>query len=148
MRASAKSLIIEDARVKKLPADSRLPENRCQCWTVSFSLQVRLYSYAEGVQKQLLFRAFSSPARCCQWTPDGRTLLVGFADGVLRVLARTPDAWRLVQVVKPHTVSFFASPLGHFTGLQTFATSVRFSIPIGHIDQERNLFCVIQQSSF
>jgi|AntAceMinimDraft_5_1070358.scaffolds.fasta_scaffold100825_1 WD40 repeat protein len=34
--------------------------------------------------------------------PSGRTALVGFADGVVRVVLRCADAWKLVDCIKPH----------------------------------------------
>ncbi len=51
---------------------------------------------------------FSAPGSCILWAPlsvdeDGRTVAVGFADGVLRVLIRCKDAFKVIHVSKPST---------------------------------------------
>eukprot|EP00899_Mesostigma_viride_P010867 jgi/Mesvir1/19782/Mv13079-RA.2 len=70
---------------------------------------VRLTAYRE--RKTLFNRRFpcGAPggATCLLWLPRmfdpfARTVAAGFADGVLRVMLRCMDQWKLVHVVKPH----------------------------------------------
>lgn len=80
---------------------------------------IRLWDY---VGKRLLMKeAFASAATRLLWAPpsvdaEQKSLVVGFADGTVRVLARCIDAFKLTAAFKPHTgaVSVVAySPSGH-----------------------------------
>ena len=58
---------------------------------------------------------FRSPAAatCLTWAaravdPEGRTICVGYADGVLRILARCKDGLQLKSALKPHPVALSA----------------------------------------
>lgn len=35
--------------------------------------------------------------------PTSRTVLVGFADGVIRALLQCSDGWKVTAIFKPHT---------------------------------------------
>jgi WD40 repeat protein len=66
---------------------------------------VRLWDYV--ARKQLFHARFSAAGHCVRWAPltacpKGRTLAVGFADGVVRVLYRLPDKWKRLYSFKPH----------------------------------------------
>lgn len=56
----------------------------------------------------LYFSLFPFPATTLLWSPlavdpDGRTVLVGFEDGVIRLLLRCKDAFKVIHVSKPHS---------------------------------------------
>jgi WD40 repeat protein len=67
---------------------------------------VRCWDY---VDKKELFRTkYPCGASCMIWAPpnidnSAKTIVVGFENGVIRVLLRTPTAWKMLHVLKPHT---------------------------------------------
>jgi WD40 repeat protein len=66
---------------------------------------VRLFSYA--ARRQLFSTVFAAPATFLAVAPlhvdrAGRAAVVGFDDGVVRVLRRCADSWKLIGCVKPH----------------------------------------------
>eukprot|EP01012_Entosiphon_sulcatum_P026263 TRINITY_DN3167_c0_g1_i1.p1 TRINITY_DN3167_c0_g1~~TRINITY_DN3167_c0_g1_i1.p1 ORF type:complete len:1748 (+),score=500.61 TRINITY_DN3167_c0_g1_i1:141-5384(+) len=67
---------------------------------------VRLFDYVAG--REIFHSRFSAGTSCLYYfplhlDPEGRTFVVGFANGVVRVLRRCADAFSLVAVMKPHT---------------------------------------------
>eukprot|EP00958_Prasinococcus_capsulatus_P003259 scaffold302_cov397-Prasinococcus_capsulatus_cf.AAC.7 len=67
---------------------------------------IRLIDYRAG--RIVYKRTFNAPATSVLWLPSeddpyARTVLAGFADGVIRTLLRCSDAWKLTKVMKPHT---------------------------------------------
>jgi WD40 repeat protein len=67
---------------------------------------VRMWD-ARSSQSSLAIGRFNSAATSLEWVPStvdptGRTVAVGFADGVLRVLERCVDGLSLSTVSKPH----------------------------------------------
>jgi WD40 repeat protein len=67
---------------------------------------VRCWDY---VDKKELFRTkYPCGASCMIWAPlnidnSAKTIVVGFNNGVIRVLLRTPTTWKMLRVMKPHT---------------------------------------------
>ncbi|CAK8998816.1 Cilia- and flagella-associated protein 44 (WD repeat-containing protein 52) [Durusdinium trenchii] len=69
---------------------------------------VRLWNYV--ARKEIFKHHFSSPATCAVWAPPavdatGRTVLVGFQDGVVRVLRRCEHDFKLCKAFKPHNAA-------------------------------------------
>ena len=67
---------------------------------------IRCWDVLQG--EQLYSRAFNAPATSLLWAPasvdeEQRILLVGFGDGVVRVVKRYKDAFKLHHTFKPHT---------------------------------------------
>jgi WD40 repeat protein len=67
---------------------------------------VRCWDYV--ARRQLYSMRFNCPASCLRWAPTttcpkGRTVAVGFSDGVVRVLYRLPEGWKRVSTFKPHS---------------------------------------------
>ncbi|KAK9811670.1 hypothetical protein WJX72_008037 [[Myrmecia] bisecta] len=76
-----------------------------QAVTIGADGSVRLHDYRS--RKLLYKRTFNQAALClclvpASLDPSGRTLLVGFADGMLRCLLRCADDWKLAAACKPH----------------------------------------------
>ena len=66
---------------------------------------VRVFAYAE--KRELFAARFNAPATTMSCAPpaidpERRVVVVGFGDGVARVLLRCADAWKLIDAVKPH----------------------------------------------
>ena len=66
---------------------------------------VRLWDYVGGAE--IYATTFSAAATCACWCNTNleqraRTVAVGFADGVVRILARQGQAWRMLDALKPH----------------------------------------------
>lgn len=85
--------------------------------TVGADGTVRCWDYATG--KCLFSQPFAldsgerTAAQCVVWAPPsvdplGRTVVVGFADGVLRFLMRSTDKWLRLNIVKPHRTAIVA----------------------------------------
>ena len=69
---------------------------------------VRCWDYV--ARKQLFAASHDSPATSLCWVPASldpqcRTVVVGFADGIVRVLYRASTRWLRVQCFKPHNGS-------------------------------------------
>ena len=69
---------------------------------------VRCWDIAKA--EALFTKSFSSPACCMSWAPDAfdgerRCVLVGFQDGIVRVLQRFADSFRLHHTFKPHSAA-------------------------------------------
>ncbi|KAL0027158.1 hypothetical protein WJX79_011044 [Trebouxia sp. C0005] len=67
---------------------------------------VRLYDYRQ--KKELYKSGFGSPACSMLYLPTtldstARTVMVGFADGVVRALLMCSDAWKVTATFKPHS---------------------------------------------
>jgi WD40 repeat protein len=67
---------------------------------------VRCWDIAKA--EAITSKRFGAQALSMVWAPDtvdpdNRTLLVGFSDGVLRVLQRFADNMKLITVIKPHS---------------------------------------------
>ena len=78
------------------------------CATVGVDGALRLYDYR--AQRVLYSRQFAGEggASTLLWLPAGadasaRTVVSGFADGVVRTAVRCADGWKLACAVKPHT---------------------------------------------
>ena len=66
---------------------------------------IRCWDYVD--KKELYSTKFPCAASCAAWAPlsldqSAKTILVGFTNGVVRVLMRTATEWKLMQVLKPH----------------------------------------------
>jgi WD40 repeat protein len=66
---------------------------------------VRCLDYVD--RKTTFTERFSAPGNCLAFAPtkvdpDGRTIAVGFNDGVVRVLLRQATRWARSHVFKPH----------------------------------------------
>lgn len=80
---------------------------------------VRLYDYRKK-EAQMYSKRFYQPASCMMMLPEHvddsqRVVLVGFADGMVRVLLRGKSDWKLMGVMKPHkkaVTSIAVSPDG------------------------------------
>ncbi|CAM9470484.1 unnamed protein product [Choristocarpus tenellus] len=82
---------------------------------------VRIWDYL--TKRQLEVASFPRPATCLEWAhdrvdPNGQTVVVGFSDGVVRVLVRDHKAGvlRRAQTLKPHdgvVVAIAFSPCGN-----------------------------------
>ena len=74
--------------------------------------QLRAGSTAYREQKLLYKVGFSSPACSMLYLPialesTARTVLVGFADGVIRALLLCSDAWKVIATFRPHSGTAF-----------------------------------------
>lgn len=81
------------------------------CWR---TLQVRLYEFKKD--GEIFKRKFNGSCTVIMWLPlkvdpSGQSVVVGFRDGVIRVLTKTRNKWRLTLAVKPHKVRHFPSNL-------------------------------------
>ena len=68
---------------------------------------VRVYNYTQDTTKSLFEVSFAEPATVLASAPKsvdptGRIVIVGFADGVVRVLLRCLDGFKTLWVGKPH----------------------------------------------
>lgn len=74
--------------------------------SISGAIQVRLYNFKGRTEE--FKRRFSVACTTILWLPlvvdpSGQSLVVGFADGIIRVLQKTAEKkWRLSVAVKPH----------------------------------------------
>ena len=73
--------------------------------TIGADGTVRVFAYAE--RREVFQSRFSAPATALHRASlkideSGRTFVVGFEDGVVRVVLRCADRWKLVGCVKPH----------------------------------------------
>ena len=83
------------------------PFNHC-CATAGSDGTVRLWDYV--AKQTLCTHRSASGATCLTWgaraiDPEGRTIAVGYADGVVRVLTRCKDGLQLRAALKPHAVA-------------------------------------------
>jgi WD40 repeat protein len=67
---------------------------------------VRLHDMDD--QKTLYAQSFPQPCTFLQWAPpvvdqNATSVVVGFKDGVVRILQQLRDCWHLQHVIKPHT---------------------------------------------
>lgn len=75
-------------------------------FTCGADATVRCWDYVD--QKQIAMTSFNASATSLVWAntqvdPNGRTVAVGFANGVVRVLMRGSEDIPLLHVFKPHT---------------------------------------------
>ena len=82
------------------------PFNHC-CATAGEDGTVRLWDYIAKVP--ICTHRSPSGALCLTWAgrsvdPEGRTIATGYADGVVRILARCKDGLQLKTAFKPHNV--------------------------------------------
>ena len=68
---------------------------------------VRVYNYTQNTTKSLFEVSFPTPATVISGVPksvdpSGRIVVVGFEDGVVRVLLRCLDGFKILYVGKPH----------------------------------------------
>jgi len=73
---------------------------------------VRLHNIDD--KHTLYSHSFPQPCTCLQWAPpvvdqSATTVIVGFKDGVVRILQQLRDCWHLQHVIKPHTQSVTAT---------------------------------------
>ncbi len=79
--------------------------------TAGADCTVRCWDYVD--RKQLYSAKFETPATCVTWAPlsvdaAGRSIAVGYADGVMRVLLRAAGEWKRLHVFKPHNARITA----------------------------------------
>lgn len=88
-----------------------VPPCACDCFSVQqFNVHAKEQLIVDGHrQKKELYKiGFGSPACSMLYLPTtldstARTVIVGFADGVVRALLMCSDAWKVTATFKPHS---------------------------------------------